>query len=263
MQRPHGSNDEFTDPAMKNSFSLSFSRRAWCVLATAGTLFAGAAQAAIVPDRTRVIFNEGEQAAIVTITNQSTTYPYLVQSWLEDAKGNKITSPLMVVPPLQRVEANERNVLRIAKLPGTELPADRETVFYLNIREVPPKTDTPNTLQIALHTQMKLFYRPKAVQPARDEDWTLPMTLRVDSAAHALVFDNPTPYHITIVNLASGAQKTPVPLEPVMVSPMSTSDVPFKAATPSTLFVTHVDDYGGQVAVEYACEAGACKSVKK
>ena len=53
---------------MKNSFSLSFPLRAWCVLATAGTLFAGAAQAAIVPDRTRVIFNEGEQAAIVTIT---------------------------------------------------------------------------------------------------------------------------------------------------------------------------------------------------
>ncbi|MCA8378828.1 molecular chaperone [Burkholderia cenocepacia] len=245
------------------SFSLSFPRRALCAFATAGALLAGAAHAAIVPDRTRVIFNEGEQAAIVTITNKSTTYPYLVQSWLEDANGNKITSPLMVVPPLQRVEANERNVLRIAKLPGTQLPADRETVFYLNIREVPPKTDTPNTLQIALHTQMKLFYRPKAVQPARDEDWTLPMTLRVDAAAHKLVFDNPTPYHVTVVDVSAGAQKTPVPIEPVMVSPMSTADVPFKAATPSTLFVTHIDDYGGQVAVEYACEAGACKSVKK
>nr|WP_253192565.1 molecular chaperone [Burkholderia cenocepacia] len=191
-------------------------------------MLAGAAQAAIVPDRTRVIFNEGEQAAIVTITNKSTTYPYLVQSWLEDAKGNKITSPLMVVPPLQRVEANERNVLRIA-----------------------------------LHTQMKLFYRPKAAQPARDEDWTLPMTLRVDAAAHKLVFDNPTPYHVTVVDVSAGTQKTPVPIEPTMVSPMSTAEVPFKAATPSTLFVTHIDDYGGQVAVEYACEAGACKSVKK
>ncbi|AOI78604.1 MULTISPECIES: fimbrial biogenesis chaperone [unclassified Burkholderia] len=248
---------------MKNVFSLAFPRRALCAFAAVGAVLAGAAHAAIVPDRTRVIFNEGEQAAIVTIANKSTTYPYLVQSWLEDAKGNKITSPLMVVPPLQRVEANERNVLRIAKLPGAQLPADRETVFYLNIREVPPKTDTPNTLQIALHTQMKLFYRPKAVQPARDEDWTLPMTLRVDAAAHKLVFDNPTPYHVTVVDVSAGAQKTPVPIEPTMVSPMSTADVPFKAATPSTLFVTHIDDYGGQVAVEYACEAGVCKSVKK
>ncbi|MBY4865579.1 molecular chaperone [Burkholderia anthina] len=248
---------------MNHAFSLSFLRRAPGALAVVSTLFAGTAHAAIVPDRTRVIFNEGEQAAIVTITNKSTTYPYLVQSWLEDADGNKITSPLMVVPPLQRVEANERNVLRIAKLPGVALPADRESVFYLNIREVPPKTDTPNTLQIALHTQMKLFYRPKGVQPARDEDWTLPMTLRVDAAAHQLVFDNPTPYHVTVVDVSSGAQKTRVPIEPVMVNPMSTADVPFKAATPATLFVTHIDDYGGQVAVEYACEAGACKSVKK
>ncbi|KWE37750.1 molecular chaperone [Burkholderia territorii] len=248
---------------MTTAFSHSFPRRASCALAAAGVLLAGAAHAAIVPDRTRVIFNEGEQAAIVTITNKSTTYPYLVQSWLEDTKGNRVTTPLMVVPPLQRVEANERNVLRIAKLPGTALPADRESVFYLNIREVPPKSDMPNTLQIALHTQMKLFYRPKAVQPARDEDWTLPMTLRVDAAAHKLVFDNPTPYHVTVVEVTAGAQKTPVPIEPVMVSPMSTADVPFKAATPSTLFVTHIDDYGGQVAVEYACEAGACKSVKK
>ncbi|WP_415859398.1 molecular chaperone [Burkholderia sp. BCC1977] len=248
---------------MNPAFSLSFLKRASGVLAAAMTLLAGVAHAAIVPDRTRVIFNEGEQAAIVTITNKSTTYPYLVQSWLEDAKGNKITSPLMVVPPLQRIEANERNVLRIAKLPGTTLPTDRESVFYLNIREVPPKSDTPNTLQIALHTQMKLFYRPKAVQPARDEDWTLPMTLRVDPAAHKLVFDNPTPYHVTVVEVTAGAQKMPVPIEPVMVSPMSTADVPFKAATPATLFVTHIDDYGGQVAVEYACDAGACKSVKQ
>jgi fimbrial chaperone protein len=245
------------------TFSFFSKRRASCALAAAGALLAGAANASIVPDRTRVIFNEGEQAAIVTIANKSATYPYLVQSWLEDAHGNRITSPLRIVPPLQRVEPNERNVLRIAKLPGGALPADRETVFYLNIREVPPKTDTPNALQIALHTQMKLFYRPKGVQPARDADSTLPMTLRVDAAAHKLVFDNPTPYHITVVDITAGAQKTPVPLDPVMVSPMSTADVPFKAAAPATLFVTHVDDYGAQVAVEYACEAGACKSVKK
>ena len=42
---------------------------------------------------------------------------------------------------------------------------------------------------------------------------------------------------------------------------MSRTDVPFKAATPSTLFVTHVDDYG-QVAVGMRVRQ-ACKSVKK
>jgi fimbrial chaperone protein len=246
---------------MTISFFLA-TRRASCALAIAGAWLAGTAHASIVPDRTRVIFNEGEPSAVVTLANNSAS-PYLVQSWIEDPHGQRIASPLMAVPPLQRIEPNERTVLRIARLPGGDLPADRESVFYLNVREIPPKTDAQNALQIALHTQMKLFWRPKGVQPARGEDPTLPMTVRVDKAAHRLVFDNPTPYHVTIVGLKTGANATPLSFDPVMVNPMSTAHAPFGDAAPASLFVTHVDDYGGQVAVEYACEAGACRSVKK
>jgi fimbrial chaperone protein len=46
----------------------------------------------------------------------------------------------MVLPPLQRIEPNDRNILRVVMLPGSALPTDRESVFYLNIREIPPKT---------------------------------------------------------------------------------------------------------------------------
>ncbi|MET5116768.1 fimbria/pilus periplasmic chaperone, partial [Burkholderia pseudomallei] len=65
---------------------------------------AGGAQASIVADRRRVILNDGEQAAIVSLSNKSDAYPYLVQSWLADERGTRITTPLMVVTPLQRVE---------------------------------------------------------------------------------------------------------------------------------------------------------------
>ncbi|MEX6226452.1 fimbria/pilus periplasmic chaperone [Providencia hangzhouensis] len=34
-----------------------------------------------------------------------------------------------------------------------ELPQDRESLFYFNLREVPPKSDKDNVLQIALQTQ--------------------------------------------------------------------------------------------------------------
>ncbi|WP_179404164.1 fimbrial biogenesis chaperone [Burkholderia guangdongensis] len=250
---------------MTLSFSLP-TRRASCTFAI-GIAFAcagvaGAAHASIVPNRTRVIFNEGEPAAVVTLTNNG-AIPYLVQSWIEDPHGRRITSPLMAVPPLQRIDPSERTVLRIARLPGGDLPADRESVFYLNVREIPPKTDTPNTLQIALHTQMKLFWRPKGVQPARGEDPTLPMTVRVDAPAHRLVFDNPTPYHVTIVGLKTGAHATPLSFDPVMVDPMSRADAPFGGGAPASLFVTHVDDYGGQITVEYACSADECRSAKR
>src|ERR1700710_1079065 len=76
------------------------------------------ANAAVVPDRTRVIYDEGVQSASITVTNKSPQFPSLLQSWIEDQDGKKVSAPFMVLPPLQRIEANDRNVLRIAMLAG-------------------------------------------------------------------------------------------------------------------------------------------------
>jgi fimbrial chaperone protein len=89
------------------------------------------------------------------------------------------------------------------------------------------------------------------------------MTVHIDTATHKLTFDNPTPLHVTVVELHSGEQKTPVEFDSVMVSPMSQSSVPFKAAAPTALYVTHMNDYGGQTEVKYTCDAGTCRSVQQ
>lgn len=55
--------------------------------------------------------------------------------------------------------------MKVQGLPDiNKLPADRESVFYFNVREIPPKSNKPNTLQIALQTRIKLFWRPKALE---------------------------------------------------------------------------------------------------
>lgn len=58
------------------------------------------------------------------------------------------------------------------------LPQDRESLFYFNLREIPPKSSKPNTLQLALQTRIKLFYRPAplAVNP-NDKPWQEKVTL--------------------------------------------------------------------------------------
>ena len=53
-----------------------------------------AAHASVTPDRTRLVFNESDKSISVTLRNNNEKLPYLAQSWLEDEKGNKITSPL-------------------------------------------------------------------------------------------------------------------------------------------------------------------------
>lgn len=63
------------------------------------------ALASVTPDRTRLIFNESDKSISVTLRNNDPKLPYLAQSWIEDEKGNKITSPLTVLPPVQRIDS--------------------------------------------------------------------------------------------------------------------------------------------------------------
>ncbi|MCH5760337.1 fimbria/pilus periplasmic chaperone, partial [Salmonella enterica] len=109
------------------------------------------AQAAIAPDRTRLVFRGEDKSISVDLKNANGKLPYLAQSWVEDEKGTKITSPLIVVPPVQRIEPSGTGQVKIQGMPAlASLPQDRETLFYYNVREIPPQSDKPNTLQIAL-----------------------------------------------------------------------------------------------------------------
>lgn len=66
---------------------------------------------------------------------------------------------------MQRIEPDRKSQIKVQLSPeAASLPADRESVFYLNVREIPPAVEKSNVLQIALQTKIKLFYRPKAIQ---------------------------------------------------------------------------------------------------
>lgn len=71
------------------------------------------AQAAIAPDRTRLVFRGEDKSISVDLKNANNKLPYLAQSWMEDEKGNKIDSPLTAVPPVQRIEAAGTGQIKI------------------------------------------------------------------------------------------------------------------------------------------------------
>lgn len=137
------------------------------------------AQASVTPDRTRLIFNESDKSISVTLRNNDPKLPYLAQSWIEDEKGNKISSPLTVLPPVQRIDSMMNGQVKVQGMPDiNKLPADRESLFYFNVREIPPKTNKANTLQIALQTRIKLFWRPKALENVSMKNpWQYKVTL--------------------------------------------------------------------------------------
>lgn len=73
---------------------------------------------AIVPDRTRVIFNGNENSITVTLKNGNATLPYLAQAWLEDDKFAKDTRYFTALPPLQRIEPKSDGQVKVQPLPA-------------------------------------------------------------------------------------------------------------------------------------------------
>ncbi|MBI6141486.1 fimbria/pilus periplasmic chaperone [Serratia marcescens] len=226
----------------------------------AGAL-APAAQAAIALDRTRVVFDGSVQSVSLSVSNQNKQLPYLAQGWLEDEQGNKIQSPLTVLPPVQRIEPGKPSQVKIQALPAAKLlPQDRETLYYFNLREIPPKSNKPNSLQIALQTRIKLFYRPAAIAPERNAaPWQEQLTLTKQGDKY--IVNNPTPYYVTIVDAATrkgveGAKG----FEPFMVPPKGNTPLTVSAGSlGGSPVLTYINDYGGRPQLTFSCSGSACK----
>ena len=216
------------------------------------------AGAAIALDRTRVIYNEGDKAVPLTVTNEHLSKPYLAQSWIENRSGQKITSPVFVTPPVQRIEPNSKSQIKVQLSPeAASLPADRESVFYLNVREIPPAVEKSNVLQIALQTKIKLFYRPKAIQvQERMEKIAGADGIRLSQNGGQYTIENTTPYHLSVTRLdATGGKE--VKFEPVMVSPKASAS--FSApALGNAPVVYYVNDYGDTKPLKFSCAGSNC-----
>jgi len=219
--------------------------------------------AAIALDRTRVIFDGGQNAVSLNLSNQNKQLPYLAQGWLEDEQGNKIQDPLVVLPPVQRIEPGKPSQIKIQALPAAKrLPQDRETLYYFNLREIPPKSNKPNTLQIALQTRIKLFYRPAAIVPSRTDmatPWQEQLTLTRQGDKYQV--NNPTPYYITLIAVASKKDGEGVKgFEPFMIAPKASARLAVSAASlGGSPVLTYINDYGGRPQLLFSCNGGNCK----
>ncbi|HBE9181993.1 MULTISPECIES: fimbria/pilus periplasmic chaperone [Serratia] len=228
-----------------------------------GALVTQQAQAAIALDRTRVIFDGSQKSVSLSVSNQNKQLPYLAQGWIENEQGNKIQSPLTVLPPVQRIEPGKPSQVKIQALPAAKLlPQDRETVYYFNLREIPPKSSKANTLQIALQTRIKLFYRPAGI--TMDTNAAPPQEqMTLSKQGDRYVVNNPTPYYVTIVDAAARKDGPGIKsFEPMMVPPKSNLPLTVgAAAVGNSPVLTYVDDYGGRPQLSFSCNSSTCSVV--
>ena len=216
------------------------------------------AQASVTPDRTRLIFNESDKSISVTLRNNDPKLPYLAQSWIEDEKGNKISSPLTVLPPVQRIDSMMNGQVKVQGMPDiNKLPADRESLFYFNVREIPPKSNKANTLQIALQTRIKLFWRPKALENVSMKNpWQYKVTLTRNGQEFTV--NNPTPYYVIFSNASTQKNGNPAAgFSPIVMSPKTSA--PLNVKMGSVPVLTYVNDSGARMPLFFTCNGNSCQ----
>ncbi|WP_088505565.1 fimbria/pilus periplasmic chaperone [Burkholderia ubonensis] len=232
----------------------------WKGIAAALALAAMAlsAQAAIVITGTRVIYPEQSREVNVRLANIEAA-PVLVQSWIDDgdsdANPDQIQVPFVLTPPVFRVEPKKGQTLRIMYT-GTNLPTDRESVFWLNVQEIPPQptnAEDTNLLQLAFRTRIKLFFRPAALQDGPSGELLKWKVVHDGKGQSVLRVDNPSPYYVSFSRVALKAGDKEIQFDPSMVAPFGHVSFTQQPGTRSTLARGAIsykllNDYGAEVA---------------
>lgn len=217
------------------------------------------ANASIVIAGTRVVYNAEEPETTLKLSNEGKS-PALVQSWIDagDPKASPSTTsvPFTISPPIARIDPTKGQTLRIIYT-GEPLPKDKESVFWLNVLEVPPKPGADesdaNRLQLAFRSRIKLFFRPSGLQGRSDDaPGKLGWRLKQSGNETAIEVSNPTAYHVSLILIEVHAGgKVATFDDGGMVGPRETVTFPLKGdvtnADDASVHYTALNDFGGPV----------------
>jgi chaperone protein EcpD len=229
-------------------------------IATALFTAAPYAAAGVVVDGTRVVYPAAKREVTINIRNPGDT-PSLVQAWLDagdpHAKPGESKVPFVLTPPLFRLDPTKVQSLRLVYT-HDPLPDNRESLFWLNVLDIPPRAaanpDVPNQLELAFKHRMKVFFRPAGLAGSAADapsrlTWKL---LAKDGKLVGIEASNPTGYHVSLVQVTATAGGQPVIVKADMVDPFASRsfDLPDPVAAPNgtvALEYSFVNDYGGNV----------------
>ncbi|PHM26110.1 fimbrial biogenesis chaperone [Xenorhabdus budapestensis] len=187
---------------------------------------------------TRVIYKGNKKETSISVKNSDESRPYLIQSFIStDSKGEK--APFIVTPPLFRLDAGKESILRIVRT-GGNLPEDRESVFYLNVKSIPSvQENEQNTLLITVKTRIKLFYRPEGIEGDSEEAYKM---LKFRRIGHQLEVRNPSNYYVTIGQLEVAGK----PLTGTdMIAPQGVAHFVLPSESPGLVSWNSINSYGG------------------
>jgi chaperone protein EcpD len=166
------------------------------------------AKAGIVIGGTRVVFPGASRDIAVRVENKGQE-PALIQAWIDDGDARSTPedahAPFAITPPVFRIDPGRGHSLRIVHVGGPP-PSDRETLYWLNVLEIPPSPEAGkavNTLQFAFRHRLKLLLRPPglAIEPAAGPG-LLTWSIEHDGELLRLHVGNASPYIMSFNEVA-------------------------------------------------------------
>ncbi|WP_274242167.1 MULTISPECIES: fimbrial biogenesis chaperone [unclassified Enterobacter] len=203
-------------------------------------LLGSAAEAGIKVDRTRLIYNEGDNGVVLNVTSLE-KQDMLIQSWVTEVDGKRESQQMLVVPPVQQLAAGQSRAVRVINK-GKSLPRDRESVFWLHVQEIPKKDNKQtNTLKLAVRNSLKVFWRPAAIAKEATNYSALLSKVETSRSGNTLTIENPTPFYLTLNKVVGGSNK--VQLVNNMISPFGKVNI--NLTLPTVTKLVFIDDFGG------------------
>ena len=218
--------------------------RLFLAATVASMLAGGVAQAAIQLSSTRVIMNAEQQHVSVFAKNLSSE-PYVVQTWI-DGSAEEMDTPFFVTPPLSRFDGGVERRLTITRV-GEGLPEDRESYYWINVLEIPQKKDREeNVLSLAMHTRIKLFYRPTGIQKLPRGRELLKWSVAREGATCQLVAENSSAFLVNFARIEFPGEANEFG-RGVVAAPLAPTRMPLSkcpAAAGGQVIPHVVNDYG-------------------
>jgi chaperone protein EcpD len=217
---------------------------------------ASASWAAVVIEGTRIIYPAKTREITVRMINKGDK-PVLMQTWAdtgnEKSQPDTADAPFIITPPIFRLDPQKGQSVRIV-FTGSELPADRESLFWFNTLEVPamPDAATPAYMQIAIRSRLKLFYRPASLEGgSQDAAEKITWSMARDKSGPALRGDNPTPFHISLgkvrLNNGGSIHEADVGMIPPFGSALFGLKTAPRPAPAAKVDFGWISDFGGMV----------------
>ncbi|CAJ1303496.1 putative fimbrial chaperone [Escherichia coli] len=197
---------------------------------------------------TRVIYPEQKKEITVQLMNEGDRSA-LVQSWIDDGDASlppeKIHVPFVLTPPVAHVNKGEGQQLKIKLLANT-LPKDRESLFFLNVLDIPPNSEEDegkNLIKFAMQNRIKFIYRPKGITKVDKKSFSLLNIRLVDGGIN---IKNNSANWITIPELTGN---TKMNNETLLLAPWADQTITTTSVV-NYYNVTLIDDNGNYLTEE-------------